>query len=401
MERLPHGVPVLTAADYPSVVEDAEVNYYAARDRLREAAPIYRVELGEMEPYYTVMRDDLVKRVLMDPETFPHAASDASNPHGMMPLLPTSKEGAELARYRAVVQGWFNPLKVRAFRERMREIAIELIEPIVPRGQCEFQHDLGEFFPGLIMLELFNMDRAFLPGLVELERVMWTAPEDDPDYAIRNHATELLMVWIDEQIEKCQKSRDDSVVNYLLDSEVNGEKLTPFDVKMFMIIFVQGGLHTTKALMGKMMVILAQDPELRRRLTADPELWPRFIEETLRTHAMGESFRRVAKDTELEGCPLKKGDLLAVNWTAANRDPRAFEHAAEIYLDAPQKARHTAFGYGGHICMGMHIARADLTILLEEWHKRVPDYWLAEGTVIREQSWAGAGVLEVPLRWNV
>lgn len=392
-------VPVLTAADYPSVFVDAERDYYGRRDELREKAPVYRVEMTDNLTYYTVMRDDLVKQVLMDPETFPNAIG--ASPHSMLPTLPASKEGQELLRYRAVVQRWVNPQNVRRAEDKMREFAIELIEPLVAKGGCNFQHDIGEFYPGLVMLEVFSLDRSYLAELVEIESLLWVVPEDDPDYAVRREAAAKLDAWIEARIAECQAKPNDSVVSQLLATEIQGTLLTPFEVKMFVFFFIVGGLHTTKALMGKMMAILAEDTPMRHRLTASPELWPRFIEEALRSHAMGESFRRVAKDTELAGVQLKEGDLVTVNWTAANRDPRAYRNPTEINLDEAQSARHTGFGYGGHICMGMHLARADMRIMLEEWHKRIPDYKVPEGTVLREQSWAGFGLLELPLLWPV
>lgn len=397
-------IPVLTAADYPSVIGNADVEYYEARDRLRETAPVYRVDLGAMESFYAVMRDDLAKKILLDPQTFPHimAFPDETNPHGTAPVLPMSRSGKpDHAHYRGVTQGWVSPARVRTLQPRIREIAIEVIEPLVGKGGCNFVHDFGEVYPGLIMLEALGIDRHHLPRLVEIEANMWIPPEDDPDHSIRLAADRKLSEWIDERIAECQAKPDESIITYLLGAEVQGRKLTPFDAKMYMQLFVVGGIHTTRSLMGKIMAILAADPPTRHRLTANPDLWPRFIEEVLRSHALGNSFRRVARDVEFEGIHFKQNDLVNIDWAAINRDPRTFSNPNQINLDEPQKARHSGFGFGSHICMGMHLARADMRIALEEWHARIPDYYIPEGTVLREQIWAGFGLIELPLRWDI
>lgn len=393
--------PLLTEADFPSVVTDAKENFYLHLDRRREESGIFKVKLGEAPPFYTVLRDELAKKIMTEPENFTHPLADGASPHGFVPMLPPAKSGPDHAHYRAAVQGFFNPQRVREYTPRMREIATEIVEPLAKRGSCDFQHDVGEVFPGHIMLDLFGLDRSHLDRLVEIENKFWIVPELDPDHQKRKVASDELVAWIDEQIEDTIARPNDSVINILLNTEVKGERLTPFDVKMYMYFFVLGGLHTTKALMGKMMGILAKDAPMRHRLTANPDLWPRFIEEALRSHALGESFRKCAHDIVIDGVQLKQGDLVSANWTAANRDPRAFVNPTEINLEVVQKTRHTGFGYGSHICMGMHLARADMKVMLEVWHQFIPDYDIPDGAVIREQSWAGLGVLEMPLRWDV
>jgi cytochrome P450 len=98
--------------------------------------------------------------------------------------------------------------------------------------------------------------------------------------------------------------------------------------------------------------------------------------------------RAVSADIEFNGCPMKKGDKLLLNFPAANRDPSVFDHADEVRIDR-QENRHVAFGSGIHRCAGSNLARMELRVALEEWLQRVPVFHLADSADVL---WAGGQV---------
>jgi hypothetical protein len=112
------------------------------------------------------------------------------------------------------------------------------------------------------------------------------------------------------------------------------------------------------------------------------------VEELLRAYSPVTMARLVTEDVEFNGCPMKKGDKLLMNFPAANRDPAAFERADEVLLDRQQN-RHVAFGSGIHRCAGANLARMELRVALEEWLARVPVFHMADGA---EVLWAGGQV---------
>jgi cytochrome P450 len=151
-------------------------------------------------------------------------------------------------------------------------------------------------------------------------------------------------------------------------------------------------------MLGRMMLHLATQPEHRRQLSAQPELTRNFIDEALRIYPIGESFRFVTHDVEVDGCPLKRGDRISVHWPAVNRDPRAVAHPTEMDLRNPAGPL-LAFGYGVHFCIGMHLARHDMEIALRTWLRRIPEFGLDPKARITERIWGGAGLHALPLRW--
>ena len=129
-------------------------------------------------------------------------------------------------------------------------------------------------------------------------------------------------------------------------------------------------------------------PADRDRLIAEPELMPTAIEEFLRAYAPVTMAREVMKETVIGGCPVKPGNMLLLSFPAANRDPAMFPDADKVLIDRKEN-RHAAFGLGIHRCVGSNLARMEMTVAIEEWLKRIPDFRLdpagqvtwSEGTV--------------------
>ncbi len=138
---------------------------------------------------------------------------------------------------------------------------------------------------------------------------------------------------------------------------------------------------------------LATHPDDTQRLVSEPELLPTAIEEMLRAYSPVTMARIVAEDTELQGCPMKAGDRVILNFPAANRDPNAFPDADRVLIDR-EINRHVAFGAGIHRCAGSNLARMELTVALEEWLARIPSFRLED---VGEVTWA-AGQVRGPRR---
>jgi hypothetical protein len=115
---------------------------------------------------------------------------------------------------------------------------------------------------------------------------------------------------------------------------------------------------------------------------------PTAVEEFLRAYAPVTMARVVTEDIEYEGCPMKAGDKVLMNFPAANRDPEAFEQPDVVQLDRAHN-RHVAFGSGIHRCAGSNLARMELEVALQEWLARIPEFALGEG---QEITWAGGQV---------
>ena len=160
------------------------------------------------------------------------------------------------------------------------------------------------------------------------------------------------------------------------------------------------GLDTTRSQLGYIYWHLATHPDLRHQLIAEPELIPTAVEEFCRLYGLLlQTGRKVARDVDFHGCPMKAGDVVWLGLSSADRDPRRFEDPDEFVLDRGRNP-HMAFGAGAHHCLGAHLARRELAIALEEWHQRIPEYRLADESPLVERG-GQLALLEVPLVWDV
>jgi cytochrome P450 len=183
----------------------------------------------------------------------------------------------------------------------------------------------------------------------------------------------------------------------MMQARQNGEPLTDAHVLGSLRLLLIAGIDTTWSAIGAALWHLAKTPADRRRLVAEPELMPVAIEELLRAYAPVTMAREVVKDTEINGCPMKVGNMVLLSFPAANRDPAMFPDADKVIIDRKEN-RHAAFGLGIHRCVGSNLARMEMTVAVEEFLKRIPEFSLdgevtwSEGTV--------RGPRKLPIKFN-
>jgi hypothetical protein len=211
---------------------------------------------------------------------------------------------------------------------------------------------------------------------------------DDPERVERGMFGIGYYLW--DRINERRQTDGDDLLTYLLHAEAEAGEGSVDDMVilgMAMLTMI-AGIDTTWSAIGSSLWHLATNDEDRERLVANPALMDTAVEELLRAYSPVTMARLVTEDVEFNGCPMKKGDKLLMNFPAANRDPAAFERADEVLLDRQQN-RHVAFGSGIHRCAGSNLARMELRVALEEWLARVPVFHMADGA---EVLWAGGQV---------
>jgi cytochrome P450 len=184
------------------------------------------------------------------------------------------------------------------------------------------------------------------------------------------------------------KPTDDLISTLMRARDKDGQPLSDAHVLGSLRLLLIAGIDTTWSAIGASLWHLAKTPGDRDRLIAEPELLPTAIEEFLRAYAPVTMAREVMKETVISGCPVKPGNMVLLSFPAANRDPAAFPDADKVIIDRKEN-RHAAFGLGIHRCVGSNLARMEMTVAIEQWLKRIPDFTLdpagevtwSEGTV--------------------
>jgi cytochrome P450 len=188
------------------------------------------------------------------------------------------------------------------------------------------------------------------------------------------------------------------MMSLLAEAEVEGEKLTDEELMGFCLLLLIASIDTSQKAIGSMLWELATRPDFRQCLADDPALIPSAVEEFLRAWAPVQPARRATRDTEVCGIQFKEGDQLLVLLGAANRDEREFPDANETVLDRTPN-RHLTFGTHIHRCLGSHIARLEMKVLLEELLRRLPDFELQENAEVEWSKGQVQGVVKVPVRY--
>jgi cytochrome P450 len=203
--------------------------------------------------------------------------------------------------------------------------------------------------------------------------------------------------YIDARIAEHQAEPRDDLTTYLLEAELDGNKLQLDHVRGTMVLLMIAGIDTTWSAIGASLWHLAQHPGDLRRVATEPDLMPSAVEEFLRAYAPVTMARLVAEDFELRGCPMKEGDWLLLPFPSANRDPEVFPDADEVILDRAEN-RHAAFGLGIHRCLGSNLARMELRVALEEWLRRYPAFELIDPSLVTWSAGQVRGPRTLPVR---
>ena len=272
----------------------------------------------------------------------------------------------------------FSPKKIAAWEPEVQRLCRELLDQMGPIESGETIVDAAvqyaQHIPVTVigrMLGFPEEDHELFRGFVHntLERIN-EAPES------RQEAFEALDVYITAQVDDHIANPRDDLTSYLLDAEIEGNKLEPEHVSGSIDLLLVAGIDTTWSAIGASLWHLAQSPSDRRRLVDDPDVMSAAVEEFLRAYAPVTMARLVAKDNDFHGCPMKKDDWVLLPFPAANRDPKAFEDADSFIIDRVEN-RHAAFGLGIHRCLGSNLARLELRVAIEEFVARFPNFELA------------------------
>jgi cytochrome P450 len=337
-------------------------------------------------PVWITLRYADVCAVMRDTETFSRRYTDAYSTRPSAPLVPIHLDPPEHTKYRRLLNPLLSPRMVNSLEAKVRARAVMLVdECLASGGQVEFMRDFAFRYAPVIFFGLMGMDvegdeADRLTILVDF--VLHETEATDPDGGKRRAAYAELNAIIAAVIEERRSRPQDDFVSTLVAAEIDGHPIEDVPLQQMCLLLLLAGLDTVAATLGYAMRHLARYPGHRRDLAASPEILATAVEEILRYYPIDTSIRYVTRENDTAGCPMRPGDRVVLPFVAANRDPREFEDPDRFDMRRSPN-RHVGFGVGPHRCAGSHLARLELRIALEEWHRRIPDYSIAAGAETR------------------
>ena len=370
---------------------------------LRDSGPVVRlpgvIPSRANADAHLVGRHADVVTVLRSPDVF-SSRFDAVHIGQVRPLIPLQIDPPDHAKYRKLLDPLFAPRRIALLEGRTRALVSDLVEAVADDGGCNFHAAVSEPLPSTVFLELLGLPVSRAAEFIALKDGIIRPPAQTPEErsAMVDAAGARIYAVLQEVLDERLEARQDDFISGFLDAEVDGERLTPEEVIDICYLFFLAGLDTVTASLDCMMARLALHPAEQRRLTDDPSVIPHAVEEMLRWETPVTAVVRVTtQDTELSGCPIAADQVVSVMLGSANTDERAWDKAESVDVDR-RVNKHLAFGGGVHRCLGSHLARMELRVVLEEWHARIPEYRVPEGVEL-DYSPSLRQIADLPLVW--
>jgi len=358
---------------------------YPIWDELRQRCPVAHSERygGTWLP----LTHELVSEVAYDHEHFTSRSVVVSErkpgddappaPVGLAPPITSDPPFHKVVRQMLLPA--FTPKPVAALEPFTRQQCRELLAATEGKTSFDAATQYAQHIPVRVIVKFLGFPLADA-GI--FRRFIRHVLEDvDLPPAEREAMFTEIDAYIDAQVGEHAAHPRDDLTSFLLQAEIDGQKLSREHVRGTLLLMMIAGIDTTWSAIGASLWHLARHPADRRRLAREPDLMDTAVEELLRAYAPVTMGRLVTKDFDFHGCPLKEGDWLLLPFPAANRDPAVFDDPAVVRLDRTSN-RHAAFGLGRHRCLGSNLARMELRVALQEWLARYPDFALADPAAV-------------------
>jgi cytochrome P450 len=350
-------------------------------------------DVGFGKACWVVTRHALMQEIFLDPQRF-----SSEGVMGLNELLgvdwnikPIELDPPQHALYRHLLNPYFTPRAVTAFETQVRAICDGLIEKFENRGSCEYVTEFTMRFPSYVFLALMGLPADRMEQFLEWDHTLWHSE----DLGARVPAARAILAYLDGFIEDQRKAPGTELMSGLFAARIEGRPLTKDELLSMSYLLYVAGLDTVYSSLGWHMRHLASHPELQARLRDNPQEIPQAVEELIRAFSVVRSERMATHDLEFHGVKMRRGDYVTLPTYLAARDPLAFTDPHRVDVD--RKPRHLAFASGAHICLGLHLARRELKIVLEAFLTRFKSIRLAEGETYRYHPGPVLGVDYLPL----
>ncbi len=285
------------------------------------------------------------------------------------PSIPLGLDPPEHTKYRMFLTQFLGPATITRVMEPMiRDVLHEMIDAIKDKGEADMAWDFGRVFPVRIFMGMMGFPKEMFDDFLDWEwNILHSGSLEKMQWALSS-----VLKFLRGFIAEKEKNPDQFLTSSIIHGTVEGRPFTE-DEKIGMVWFLWlGGLDTVASTISQMFRRMALQPEIQRIIKADPSLINGAVDEFLRTQPILSSGRRALKDFEWHGMQIKAGDSFTCFNPAGNFDPDRFANPREF--DPTRKGnRHFTLVAGVHSCLGAHLARRELRLLLEIWFQKIPN----------------------------
>jgi len=374
----------------PEVIESPYEFYQV----LREQAPVYQLPgtdifmVSRLEDIKQTAKDTATfssdfMHVLKGPEPCPEAAEIyASGIEPVDTLLTMDPPRHKV--YRSLINKVFSAKRVEKMHDYIEQIADELIDDFIDKGECEFVRDFATPLPVYVIADQLGVPRADLRKIKSWSDAFASrlGGMASPDEEVEN--ARLIVEYqryMERVIEDRRASPRDDMISDLVNTPIDGGRLMNLQEAVSMIeqLLVAGNETTTSALSGGVLSLIQLSDQLQKMLD-DPAIINNAVEEILRLESPSAGlWRVVTRDTEIRGVAIPKDSLVMLRYAAGNRDERVFDEPEAMDVCRHNANDHLAFGQGTHFCPGAMLARKEMQVAFTKLLQRLTNIRLVEG----------------------
>jgi cytochrome P450 len=335
-----------------------------------EPTPGRAAYYDEQRQAWQVFRYHEVQRVLSDYTLF---SSNRGRVDTTANHIPSSASMVDLDpprhnQLRALVAQAFTPKAITELEPAVRNLAHQLLDAVIERGEMDAVKDFAAPMPLLIINQLLGVPKEDQPQVRQ-----WCMAYVQATTPAAWQARSNLLAYFNNLQEQRRKVPQDDLVSALLAAQVEGQHLTEAEVSNFCLLLIIAGNETTKNLIGNALLCFDEYPAAMEQIYTEPALLPGALEEVLRYLSPVPNFPRVARvDTLIEDQAVKAGQWVMPWIMSANRDPEVFSAPNRFDIQRNPN-RHISFGVGIHFCLGAPLARLEARIGLSAMFERLAD----------------------------
>jgi cytochrome P450 len=385
---------------------DVEIdrNVHAVWRRMREEAPAY---WNERYGFWALSRFDDVWNAYHDTATF-------SSTHGVQPEsldepvdmpLVIFMDPPEHDWMRKLVSRAFTPRRVGELEVHVAELVDRHLDPFVGSSGFDYVEQFGALLPALVIGHMLGVDEADRDTVRLWFDDMLHHEDGNPAPSAKAAAAmQAMNDYTVAMVAERRKQPGDDLISVLIEGEVDdgssSRRLTEFEVVMFVILLAGAGVETVARLLSWTAVTLAENPDERRLLVAEPDLIPNAVDELLRYEAPSPvNGRFTLRPHVVHGVEIPAGSKVLLLNGSANRDRREFDEPDRFDVRRSIK-RHTSFGYGAHFCVGAALARMEARIALTGTLARFPQWDVDRAELVPVQTSTVRGFSSVPIHFD-
>lgn len=382
------------------VIPGVESDPYAAWVQALDGAPriVYTPRNGG---HWIVWTFDEIRDVLRDYEKFSSFPPAIPNTlvQGPYPQPPVGADPPEHTPFREMLQPAFTPRAIVDMEKHIRDLTNDLIDNFIEAGHCEFVTDFAQRMPIGVFLGLMGLPDADREELLEHahQRMRGETEADRVGGAIA------LGAYAAEKLRERREQPQDDLLSRIANFEIDGELADLDQLRTLVVTLLLAGLDTVVNTLSFVTRWLAENPERRQEFAAlrdNDQKVMRATEELLRRFSVPTLARAVRNDYEFNGIQLLAGDPVLAVVCMAGIDASKYSNPLDIDFDR-DPGLQVNFGAGVHRCIGMHLARMEIRIFLEEWMRRIPEFALVDGNPPVGIGGAVLGLGSLPLTWHV